>query len=366
MYKPHEIKSVHLEITSKCNAKCPMCLRTVCGGETNPQLPLVELSLDEIEKIFPVSWISQLQRMYMCGNYGDPIVARDTLEVFQYFRQANPKIHLAMFTNGSAQNEVWWQKLAQVVDLVHFSVDGLEDTNHLYRRGTQFSTIIKNIKAYQKAGGKFVWDFIVFKHNEHQVDEVKALALELGALKFNLKKTGRFFSNTKMVAKDQQVVLNKNGEVEYYLELPTLVENQNQALNKEAALVEKYGSLEKYLDQTPIDCKVMHEKSIYVSAQGHVFPCCWTANQLYPWYYPEKKSYMWDLVNQMKEGVEALNSKTHSISEIIEGEFFQKILLESWNIKSIKEGKPKCCAKTCGTEFDPFKSQFSTHAAALS
>ncbi len=364
MYKSSEIKTVHLEITSKCNARCPMCLRTICGGETNPQLPLVELSLTDVQTIFPEKFILQLQRMYMCGNYGDPIVARETLEVFEHFRQVNPQIHLAMFTNGSAQTEDWWKRLARTVNLVHFSVDGLEDTNHLYRRGTHFKTILKNIKIYKEAGGKFVWDFIVFKHNEHQVDEIRELALSLGAEKFNLKKTGRFFSNMKMERKDQQVVLSKSGEIEYTLEQPLSPQYQNKALMKEGLLIEKYGSLEKYLDQTPIDCKVAHEKSIYVSAVGHVFPCCWTANQLYPWYYPEKKSYMWKLTGKIPGGVEALNAKLNPVEEIIDGVFFQKILLESWNEKSIEAGKPKCCAKTCGKEFDPFKAQFSPQAQA--
>ena len=31
----------------------------------------------------------QLDRLYMCGNFGDPIIASDTLEVFQYLREQN-------------------------------------------------------------------------------------------------------------------------------------------------------------------------------------------------------------------------------------------------------------------------------------
>ena len=49
LYHYEEIRTVHLEVTSKCNARCPMCLRTICGGKTNPQLPLVELSLADRE-----------------------------------------------------------------------------------------------------------------------------------------------------------------------------------------------------------------------------------------------------------------------------------------------------------------------------
>jgi len=336
-----------------------MCLRTVCGGEDNPQLPLLELSLNDIEKIFPEEFIQNLNRMYMCGNYGDPIVAKDTLEVFRYFRKCNPQIHLAMFTNGSAKSENFWRDIASVIDLVHFSVDGLQDTNHLYRKGTHFPTILKNIKAYVGAGGKAVWDFIVFRHNEHQIEEARNLSRELGLESFNVKKTGRFFSNVKMAAKDKQVVFDRKGNVDYYIEMPVDEKYHNQALVQESKLIEKYGSLEKYLDQTPVQCKVAAEKSIYISAVGHAFPCCWTANQLYPWYYPEKKSYMWKLLDELEGGVASLDAKKFGLETIVNGHFFQKILVDSWERESLKAGKPKCCAKTCGTEFDPFQAQFS-------
>ncbi len=349
---------VHLEITTKCNAACPMCLRTVCGGEINPQLPLVELKLNDIKKIFPADFLQQLDKIFMCGNYGDPVAAQDTLEAFKYFRQINPKIKLSMFSNASARPASWWQELGQLVDEVHFAIDGLADTNHLYRRNTNFDVIIRNAKAYIAAGGKAVWDYIVFKHNEHQVEEARALARDLGFAKFNVKKTGRFFSNTKSEVKTQQVVLNDKGETEYYLEMPTSPQYLNTALQKEEELVKRYGHLEKYLDQAVISCKVDVDKSVYVSAEGQVFPCCWTANQLYPWYFKPRSSQMWSLIDQLEHKEKSISALESSVAEIVDGPFFEKIQ-NSWNQSSISSGKLKPCAKTCGKEFDPFKAQFS-------
>ncbi|MEM7645915.1 MAG: radical SAM protein, partial [Pseudomonadota bacterium] len=175
IYHSSEVGTVHLEVTSRCNARCPMCLRNVCGGKENPQLPITDLSLSDIKNIFPEQFIGQLKRLFMCGNYGDPVVSTDTLEIFEYLRKINPKIRLELFTNGSARSQKWWAQLAQVVDLVHFSVDGLGDVNQIYRRGTQFDKIMENIKAYVSSGGEGVWDYIVFRHNEHQIDEARAL-----------------------------------------------------------------------------------------------------------------------------------------------------------------------------------------------
>ena len=40
----------------------------------------------------------------MCGNLGDPVIAKDTLEVMDYFREHNPNIWLSMNTNAGAKN----------------------------------------------------------------------------------------------------------------------------------------------------------------------------------------------------------------------------------------------------------------------
>jgi hypothetical protein len=150
----------------------------------------------------PETFVKQLKKLYMCGNYGDPIAANDTLEVYQWLREINPEIKLGMHTNASARNPTWWAKLGKILcrqgDYVKFGLDGLADTNHIYRRGTNWTKIMENVQAFMDAGGIAHWEFIVFKHNEHQVDSARALSEQMGFAQFRHKKTGRFFSNTKL------------------------------------------------------------------------------------------------------------------------------------------------------------------------
>ena len=84
MYKFADIRAVHLELTSKCQAKCPMCPRRINGGVMNPFVELEEISLEEFKAWFPVSFIKQLSSLFMCGNLGDHIIAKDCLEIFKY------------------------------------------------------------------------------------------------------------------------------------------------------------------------------------------------------------------------------------------------------------------------------------------
>ena len=358
MYQYSEIKTIHLELSSKCNASCPMCLRNICGGAVNPNLPLSELSLKDIKEIMPLDFLKQLKRIYMCGNYGDPIIARDTLDIFKFFRSVNPSLNLSIFTNASAKKPCWWRELAQVIDKAHFSIDGLEDTNSIYRRGTDFNKIMENARSYIEGGGYAIWDFIVFCHNEQQVEKVQQLSKEMGFSEFVIKKTGRFFSNQKSKVKTEQIILDKQGQPDGILKMPTNPKYQNRSLKKEEELSKKHGSIHSYLNQTKVACKVSTEKSLYLSAEAFVFPCCWTANLLYPWYFKKKSSEIWKLIELLPEKENSLNAKKYSIKEIVQGDFFQNLIPKSWQGSDIKKDKLRVCAKTCGQDFTPFADQF--------
>ena len=362
-FRDHVVKTVHLEQSSKCNASCPQCNRNILGGKENPNLPLEELYLDDIKQIFDTSFLSKLNRLYMCGNYGDPIVARDTIEIFDYLKSSNPRMTLGMHTNGSARTTDWWKDLGKILDkrtgYVRFGLDGLEDTNHIYRRGTIWNKIIDNVEAFVSAGGNAEWDYIVFRHNEHQVEEARELSKKMGFTKFNVKKTARFFSNLQMKGHEVHNVYDKDGKIEYVLEKPSDEKHQNTSLQKEKSIIEKHGSMEIYLDSTCINCKVIQDKSIYVTAGGYVFPCCWLANDMYLWYKEPFSMPIWKAIED-SGGLDAIDGRKHDIIDIVRGPFFRNIE-EGWQ-KDMANGRQKMCAKICGTEFDPFKSQFEKNS----
>jgi len=358
IYDYQDINTVHLEITDKCNASCPMCGRNKFGGPENEHLPQTELSLADIQQIMPEDFVRRLNRLYMCGNYGDPIVANDTLEVFAWLREINPNIKLGIHTNASARTPAWWTNLGKLLsrkgDYAKFGLDGLADTNHIYRRGTNWQKIMDNAQAFIDAGGIAQWEFIVFKHNEHQIEDARRLSEQMGFQQFRTKKTGRFFSNTKLQGKDSQPVWSRNGMVEYHIEKPDNAEYHNDSLVNEQSLVDQFGSMQGYLDQTCVKCKVSEDKSLYISAEGLAMPCCWTANQLYVWYWPYKQSEIWKLLDYDTDHVNAIKNPLESI---VNGSYFNKIA-DSWSQPSITDGKLRVCAKTCGSGFDQFGSQF--------
>jgi hypothetical protein len=389
MYKANEITTVHLEVTERCNASCPQCARNINGGEVNPQLHDAELSLDDVRTILKPEFIAQLKRLYMCGNYGDPISARDTLEIFEYIRSQNAKMQLSFHTNASAKTPEWWSKLPLAMGKNHyvvFSVDGLEDTNHLYRQGTVWKKIMENARAFIAAGGRARWDYIVFGHNEHQVEEARALAESMGFEKFNVKKSNRFFSNTQGAVKSAHQAGNRKGATTQMLSMPTNPEYQNAALKQLESLSKDKGEIkidfmttvaelegkignqkfnidpskkkdmEKYWDSVEVKCKVAEEKSIYITAEGYLQPCCWTAGQMYVWYWKQRGGQIWDAIDSA--GLDSLDLRVHDLNDVINGKFIQDVIPESWTKPSCAEGKLAVCAKTCGAKYDAFSQQF--------
>lgn len=232
------IKVLHLEPTDVCQASCALCAR-----ETDPYFNKDQkhhLNMDTILKVFSTDHIAALDKMFMCGNYGDPAAGRHTLNIYKEFRKINPTIVLGMNTNGGLQNTTWWQNLGKVFnqsqDYVVFSIDGLEDTNAVYRTGVDWHRVMTNVKAFIDAGGSAHWDMLVYQHNQHQVDECQRLAKELGFRWFRAKVSKRGF--TKL------------------LQAPV---GWNQPI----------------LNSNLISCHALNEQSVYIDACGRMSPCCW-------------------------------------------------------------------------------------------
>ena len=140
------VKSFNLEITNKCTLACPECFRT-----NNPWIKqnLTDLPLSVLENVFPLVDRDQFKglRINLCGAYGDCIYHRDFHNAIRYLKTAG--LTLCVETNGSHRKPGWWEKTCEILDendVINFSVDGLEDTNHIYRINARWRDIITAMK----------------------------------------------------------------------------------------------------------------------------------------------------------------------------------------------------------------------------
>lgn len=242
MLKLNDIKVLHIESTDVCQAACPLCARETDSEFCKDQPH--HLDMNKIMQVFDTDCISKLNKMFMCGNYGDPAAGKHTLNIYKEFRRLNSNIVLGMNTNGGIQNTIWWHELGTIFnqpqDYVVFSIDGLEDTNAIYRRGVDWRKVMNNARAFIDAGGSAHWDMLVYRHNQHQVDQCQALAKSMGFRWFRAKVSKRPLLNG--------------------LELPTTWQKTSEP-------------------QGQIQCHALSERSVYIDAQGRKHPCCWLGSR---------------------------------------------------------------------------------------
>ena len=359
MYRFQDIKSIHFEPTQRCQAACPMCDRT-----NNPLIKNAEISIEQFKQIIDVNLAQQLDGFYMCGNHGDPMIAKDTLDMYEWLRYNNNEMWLGMITNAGGRSDDWWKRLAGIFGdrgKVSFSVDGLEDTNHLYRVNVDWKRVENSMDVFTQAGGQGTWVFLIFEHNEHQVEEAERMA-KLFGLDFQKKKTGRwvqsyrtvknFIPDDKIDKKTHHKVDKKITSKGNEIKPPIKTEHQNKSVNEYDKLIKQHGTFQDYLDTTKIECKSLKKREIYISAEGLVTPCCWTAGKLHK-VYREQSKQIWSYIDDIKN----INAFHKPLNEIIEGDFFKKIE-QSWNITSCSRGKSKVCAEKCGSGFDAFGDQW--------
>ncbi len=267
-----EFTDIHIELTDKCQASCPMCARNYSGGAERPFVSQHDITLEQFKSWFSINDLQGIKNFYACGNYGDPIIAQDCLEIFQYLRHSNPNMYLGIHTNGSARSTKWWESLAHALQGPHtetFGIDGFADSHVLYRRGTDRHKIIDNAQAFIQAGGYATVDCLIFEHNEHQADDFKQQMLDIGFKQVNFKSTSRFYDMEEFAVQD------RNGNFEY-----SLKPARTQRFKKEAVikLEEVAANLKSWKDRVavaPVNPKCLNKKEIYIDARGNVLPCCW-------------------------------------------------------------------------------------------
>lgn len=350
MYKYNEITNIHFELSSNCQASCPMCARNYHGGIENPLVKVSDIDFELFKKIIPTDIIKQMYNVTLCGNLGDPLLNKDLIPIVEYMAEVNPSIKIDIHTNGSLRNTAWWKELSKALtssSVVQFGIDGLAGTHELYRVGTDFNKIIENAQAFIQAGGRAQWNFITFKHNEHQIEDARKLAYELGFESFQEKQTSRFIGNPYFE------VYDKSGNVTHKLEQPS----EQKLIFIDRKTVESYKEVFK---TARVECEVEKTKSIYIDAQGYVWPCCFVGAVPYIHTKPEQLVYEFqnDSYNTFVEtmnkfgGVSQFNLRNRTIQEIVDSIEWQTV----WD-QTFKDNSLRVCTRTCGKFDKPVISQ---------
>ena len=172
----------------------------------------------------------------------------------------------ALTTNGSIGSQQSWEDLAKNNVEVRFSIDGLEDTNHIYRQDVQWNKVMDRAKWFIDSGGVAIWKWIAFKHNVHQEEETRALAKTLGFVRFDASNQGRNYGPA----------LDRSGNITHWI-LPADGSLEPGNYNVPAGIKrykETHQNFEVENKIYDINCLHLRDKDSYINAKGEVSPCC--------------------------------------------------------------------------------------------
>ena len=338
MLKLNEIQQLQIELTTRCNSRCPMCMRNYRGFDYNSGYPVTELTLENIKTILKPEFLKQIKRILFNGNLGDFGLAKDGAEIIKYLTENHvPTINI--YTNGSMRTPDWWARLALPGVKVGFALDGLADTHSLYRQDTDWHAVIKNVQAFIAAGGQAIWRFIPFKHNQHQEEQCRKLADEMGFSAFNNIADGR----------DRGPVYTRTGEFSHWLGDPWDKPTPDIGYMLESHVTwYDVKTIRSPRDITPVNIGCHHKRTqeLYIAANGEIYPCCYLG------YYPQTMHHPGN--TELKLLVNKNNALEHSLEECMQ--WFDQVE-ETWNRPSIAEGRLYTCVNTCGSWTQPVNKQ---------
>lgn len=170
-----------IDVCNVCNLRCPLCPTGLESlGRYQGMMSLAEYR-QILDKVAPYALVASLY------NHGEPFLNKDIFGIIEYTTSRN------IATNVSSNFN--WPLKFDPRDIVRsglgyltISLDGTsQETYGQYRVRGDYDEVVENVKAVLAAkrelGSKtpFVeWQYIVFRHNEHEMDTARKLAAEWG------------------------------------------------------------------------------------------------------------------------------------------------------------------------------------------
>lgn len=281
--------SMQISFSTFCGAQCRFCLSQHLKRVHNFKEKL-HMDLDLVKKVLGYKY----DQVVICSNRGEALYHPEIDTILELSKESGSRV--SFVTNASLKDVQWWRGLAQKFDRgdsVTFPLDGIGNKIHQQHRKTDFYTVLRNMEAFTNAGGRAIWQFIIFKHNEHQQDMAKRLAFSLGI----------------------NIQFRNSHTYDDVLEVPV----GNRVWNTDAIHKETINED----DLSKMQCQ---NGLYYTSVKGYVFPCCFIGNVFAhePYLNHYFKRHNKDLVRLYKQTKESLNLNNSNLEDILNSKFFRE------------------------------------------
>lgn len=271
-----------IEPTSNCNLNCEFCIRKKIG------LPIGSMSLENFKKI--LDKLDCLFKIHLSGQ-GEPLLNPD---IFKMIKYANKKGATIFFTtNGTLLTKKIISRICDSdIGEIGISIDSTDKEKYeKIRRGAKFEIVKENIKnltnELKKRKKKTIISLscVLLTENSSEVQEFISLANFLGIKKISFQKIqGKEDYLKKYNRKMKQNIIQRE---EY-----TLISR----IKKAKKLGKKYDITVIFDEEKSSGC-IWPWRSIYITWNGYITPCCKILNYKKPFFGNILKSNLWCIWN---------------------------------------------------------------------
>ena len=191
---------VNLDLSHRCPLECPRCSRQMHWRNKGLRVPGRDITIKEFEKI-----VDYFDRIQFCGQYSDPIHHPHFIKFLSMIHEKKKvsQVHVAsthkpddFFVEAwkANPNTQWW-----------FGMDGLPKDSHKYRVNQDGELHFKRmIEAKKYLKNKPIWQMIVFRYNQHDIQKCVDLANKNGIV-FNLVNSGRWLGTDDYLMPENKI-----------------------------------------------------------------------------------------------------------------------------------------------------------------
>jgi radical SAM protein with 4Fe4S-binding SPASM domain len=170
-----------IDVCDVCNLRCPLCPT----GNLTIARKQAMLSLQQYKEIFDK--IKEYALVVSMYNHGEPLLNPDVFSIVEHTHRNRVGTNISSNFNWPQPVEIN-DFIRSGLDYVTVSLDGVtQEAYEQYRVRGDIAEVFENLrrlvsaKKVLKSKTPFVeWQFIVFKHNEHEMAAARKLAAEIG------------------------------------------------------------------------------------------------------------------------------------------------------------------------------------------
>ena len=192
----------HLQIEpdARCNLRC-----VICPVTTGMDRPTGSMDLSIFKKL--IDEVGDYVFIILLWDWGEPFLNPSIYDMISYARRRDIKVMCS--TNGHllTENKNAEDVIRSGLDTLIVAMDGIsQETYELYRQGGDLESVFEGIRTLvarkrelNSARPLINLRFLLMKHNEHEVPQLKDFARSLGVDVLSLKTLNPYDDDTKLL-----------------------------------------------------------------------------------------------------------------------------------------------------------------------